>query len=306
MLGACKKDYIDEIKSEDPNYQVDTIDVNPFIAELRSLSSDTLFISCVKIPLPLDLLQESGNSITINTIAELDSAEMLADAVVDFVYPFGAVIESMPVQITELEDLATSILLCSTTTATCADLKPNVLLFYNALNIFTINNYPYTINYPVTLIVEGNTIVVNNNDEYVPAIGGDPSKFLEAQLVYPITITQFGRNITLTSDDDVCSFYYTLLEPCENKPAHIQLFFNGGSGSPTECAYFIDYPVQINLNGSVIEIGSRNEYLEVLNALPNAYDDITLVYPVSAINIDFDPIIFETEDDICNFLNGCQ
>lgn len=306
LLGACTKENIDEITPEDPNYTVDTIDVNPFITEMRSLSSDTLLISCVKIPLPIDLLQESGNTITINTEAEWEAAEMLADQVVDFVYPFDAVVESVTIEITEIEDLAEAIILCSTVPSTCADLKPHVLLFYNGLNIFTINKYPFTIQYPVTLIVEGNRVVINNDDEYIPAIGGNPSRFLPTELVYPITITQFGRDIVLTSDNDVCEFYDTLGEACENKPAHIQFFFNEGPGKPINCTYLIDYPVEINLNGTVIEIESRDDYEAELNASPNAYDDITLVYPVNAYNLDGDRITFDAEPEICEFLNDCQ
>jgi UDP-N-acetylmuramyl-tripeptide synthetase len=137
-------------------------------------------------------------------------------------------------------------------------------------------------------------------------LSGDHLDYHRSMEEYLATITQFGRDIVLNSDEDVCAFHETLSEDCENKPAHIQFFFRGGSGSPINCAYFIEYPVGINLNGNVIEIDSRNEYLAVLNASPTAYDDITLVYPVSAFKLNDDEIIFGADAEICEFLNNCQ
>jgi hypothetical protein len=306
LLGACRKENIDELILKDPDYKVDTVAVNPFIIQMRALSPDTLSISCVKVPLPLDFLQESGNVITINTEEEFEEAEMLNDPIVDFVYPFTALVGVELRQISSIEELAEAIIDCSTTGATCGDLKPYVLLFYNALNIFSINQYPYSINYPVTLIVEGNSKVINNNNEFLPAIGGNPSRILEVQLVYPITIKQFGRDIVLNSDEDVCAFHETLSEDCENKPAHIQFFFKEGPGSPINCTYFIEYPVSINFNGNITEIDSRDEYVSLLNSAPTAYDNINLVYPVSALKFNGGQIIFGADDEICTYLNNCQ
>jgi hypothetical protein len=307
LFTACQKENMDQIIPTNPGHHVDTIDVNPFMAELRSYAPDTLMISCVKIPLPLDLLQESGNIFTINTEEDLEAAEMLADAIVDFVYPFGAIIDSGPIEISNLEDLAMAIIVCGSTTATCADLDAHVLLFYKALNILTTNKYPFSIQYPVNLIVEGNPVVINNNDEYLPAIGGDPFRYLKTELVYPITITQFGRTFVLNSDEDVCKFHETLSEPCENKPGHIQFFFNQGGGTPSNCAYFINYPVNITFQGNTLNIQKMEDYLNVLNATPDAYDGIELIYPVRFTKfVDNKQVIIQNDNALCQYLNNCQ
>ncbi|GAB4407804.1 MAG: hypothetical protein OHK0039_10450 [Bacteroidia bacterium] len=165
----------------------------------------------------------------------------------------------------------------------------------------------YEINYPVTLLVQGNQVVINNDSEYLPAVGGSPSNLLPTDLVYPITITQFGRDIVLNSDTDVCQFYQTLDEPCTNKPAHIQFFFNEGSGTRISCTYFIDYPVSIISDGDTLQIQTRDAYLTELNASPNAYNDIELIYPVGAAKfIDGSQLSFGSDADLCQYLNSCQ
>lgn len=307
LFTACQKDNYDEIISEDPVYEVDTITVNPFIASLGSFSADTIYIGCVKISLPVDFLQESGNIITVNSSAELDSFSMLTDSIVDFIYPFEALVDSDVFQIEAIEDLAYAIQSCESTVVDCSDLDAHVLLFFNGLNILTLNRYVYDINYPVTLIVEGNQVVINSDGEYLPAIGGSPFNYLETELVYPITVTQFGLDIVLNSDADVCAFYYTLDEDCQNKPAHIQFFFNEGPGTAINCTYFINYPLNITLNGSTIQIQSRNEYLNILNSSSNAYDAIELGYPVSVQKfIGSQDLVFESDTEICDYLDNCN
>lgn len=304
---SCEKDNIDEIIHEDPVYTVDTISVNPFIVKFRTLNSDTLYIDCIRIPYPVELLQASGNTMTVNSDEELDSALVATDSIIDFVYPFEAIVNNNETTISSIEDLVLAIQICSTYEYDCADQDAHVLLFFNALNILTLNRYVYEINYPVTLLVEGNTVVINNNNEYLPAVGGSPFDLLETKLVYPITIKQFGRNIVLNSDQDVCTFYGTLDEPCQDKPAHIQFFFNEGPGTPLNCTYFIDYPVNITFNGSNIQVQSREEYKQVLNASSDAYDNITLVYPVSAFKFQGgQQITFGTDAGICQYLDNCQ
>lgn len=308
LILACQKENIDEIIPDDPVYQIDTIDVNPLLSQMTSTSSESLEIACINVPFPVDFLQASGSTVTVNSAAELDDALMLADSIVDFVYPFEATDDSGMITIENFEDLAAALTNCFITTPECADLKPHVLLFFNSLNIFTLNRYPYDVNYPVSLVVEGNEVVINSGDEYLPAVSvdGSPSRLLETQLVYPITITQFGRDILLNNDEDVCQFYETLSEPCENKPPHIQFFFNEGPGTPINCAYFINYPVDIVLNGETVTIPTREDYLSELNASPTAYDNIELVYPVDAFKFEGPDVVFESDADICQYLDNCQ
>lgn len=309
LFTACEQENLEEIVPEDPGFQPEVVEVNPMISSLRPSSSDELLLDCITIPLPIDFLQQSGSTITINTTEELEEATMLADSIVDFVYPFDAEDELGVIVIDNVEDLVIALTNCEPDTApNCPeDQDAHVLLFYNALDIFTLNRYVYEINYPVSLDVEGTVIVLNSDEEYLPAIGGDPFRPLATELLYPLTITQFGRVITLNSDSDVCDFYATLDEDCENKPSHIQFFFNGGTGTPINCAYFINYPLEIVTSGDTLVVDSRATYLNALNTTPDAYDNFELVYPVGAARANNgDPLSFESEADICLYLDNCQ
>jgi hypothetical protein len=306
VLTSCQKENIDEIITQDPNYIPDTIAVNPFFTEFRSISQDSLNIDCMSIPYPIEFLRASGNTVTVNSEDELEAVSMQQDSLVDFVYPFSAFVNNTEFTISNVEDIGVAILPCFEREYECGDVEPHVLLFYRALNLFTRNKYEYKINYPVTLVIEGNQVVINNDSEYVPAIGGNPSRFPKGQLVYPITVTQFGRDIVLNSDQDVCAFSEVQSEACQNKPAHIQFFFNEGPG-PINCAYLIEFPVTITMSGTSINVQNREAYRDILNSSSSAYDNIQLVYPVSIWRITSEQeLTFNADADICQYLNNCQ
>jgi hypothetical protein len=197
--------------------------------------------------------------------------------------------------------------MCDTATVTCADLDAHMLLFYNALNIFTINRYPFTINYPVQMEVNGLVVTLNQDSDYLPAIGGNPMRPDSATLVYPITIQQFGQTIVLNSDQDVCDFHATLDENCSNKPGHIQFFFNGGSGTPSTCAYFINFPVQGVYNGTILTFQNYTDYTTLLMNDPNVLNGLSLIFPVSIEKYsNGQNLSFNSNADICQYLNTCN
>ncbi len=311
LFTACDRQNVEEIVPESASFQPTTVAFNPVVKNLQSFGPDSLLLDCIKIPFPVDFLQASGNTVTVSSEAELDSVSMLTDSLVNFVYPFDGYVGSNSITFQDIDDFIPALQICGSividSTIDCSYLKPHVLLFFNSLNIFTLNNYPYTINYPVTLVVNGSQVVLTQDSDYLPAIGGSPSNFPPTDLVYPITITQFGRDIVLNNDNDVCEFYQTLEEPCVNKPEHIQFFFNEGPGRPINCTYFINFPVDIVSDGDTLQIATRNDYLSELNSSPNAYDDIELIYPVSATEFtNGSQLTFGSGSDICLYLNNCQ
>lgn len=302
-FGSCKKENKDEIIVD---YSPETVDVNPIIKRMQSFSADTLHISCVAIPYPIEFKQVSGKKLIVNDSTELNAMYTIADSVVDFVYPFNAVIKGNSTTIGNVEELMSAIVFCDSRKPTCADYDAHMLLFYNALNIFTTNKYVYTINYPVTVVVNGKNITLNKDSDYMPAIGGNPSRPEKATLIYPITIKQFGQTITLSNDQDVCDFHSTLSENCTNKPAHIQFFFNEGGGTPISCAYYVNYPVQVDYKGKQYDIKSRNEYLTLLNNDTDVYKGLNLVYPVKATKFqNGTQLTFQSNGEICNYLDNC-
>ena len=267
---------------------------------------------CLDLVYPANVVTPDGTVIVIQN--EDDYANLiLSGTEVELQYPFSLVDSSGTVIVVEeILDLIDALASCgvlieteNTDSVLCGVVDAHVLLFFNGLNIFTVNNYPYDINYPVTLIVEGNPVVVNNDDEYLPAIGGSPSNLKPTDIQYPISITQFGRVLVFNNDEEVCAFHRTLDEDCVNKPGHIQFFFNEGPGRPISCTYFIEYPVEIELNGNTIQIPSREDYLNQLTGQA-AYDNIELVYPVSALRFeDGQQVTFGSDTELCDYLDTC-
>jgi hypothetical protein len=276
-------------------------------AKMQLFSGDTLYISCVAIPYPIEFKQQSGSVLTVKDSSDLNLALLNPDSIIDFVYPLDVYLRGTTRTVQSIEELLTEVVMCDTATVTCADLDAHMLLFYNALNILTINKYAYSINYPVQLQVNGQLITLNQDSDYLPAIGGNPMQPYNAGLVYPISISQFGQTLILNSDQDVCDFNATLDESCTNKPAHVQFLFNEGSGMPSGCAYFINYPVQATYNGSVVTFQNFADYTALLNSDPNVYQGLSLVYPVAAEKFqNGQSVSFSSDADICQYLSNCN
>jgi len=302
FFSSCEKENVDQIIVD---YSPDTVDINPLLRQMMTFN-DTIFITCVGIPYPVEFEQMSGNIITVNDSTDLYAASVNPDSIVDFVYPFQAVVNNNTVIINNIQDLVEEIVICNSVIPSCGDFDAHVLLFYKALNIFSTTKYLFTINYPVQLVVNGQTVTLNQNSDYIPAIGGNPSRPDEAALVYPITVKQFGQTLTFNSDQDVCDFHDTFSENCTNKPEHVQFFFNEGGGTPITCAYFINYPVQVNYNGAQLNIQSFSDYTTLLNNDPNVLSGLSLVYPVSATKFqNGQQLTFSANGDICQYLDNC-
>lgn len=301
---SCEKTNVDKVIVD---YSPDTVDFNPLVNKMQTFSNDTLYISCVAIPYPIEFEQLSGNTITVNDTTDLNSALVNPDSITDFVYPIQVYLGSTSKTLNNIQELLTEVVLCDTGSVSCADMEAHVLLFYNALNIFTINKYTYAINYPVQMQVNGQLVVLNQDSDYLPAIGNNPMQPDSALLVYPIQIQQFGQTITLNNDQDVCDFYATLDENCSNKPGHIQFFYNEGAGTAISCTYFVNYPVQGTYNGSTLVLQSFADYEALLTTDPNVYSGLNLVFPVTAEkNQNGQTLTFTSDADICQYLTTCN
>ena len=100
-FGSCKKENKDEIIV---NYSPETVDVNPIIKRMQSFSADTLHIGYVAIPYPVEFKQ-SVKKLTVNDSTKLNAMYNIADSVVDFVYPFKAIVKSNSTTIRNVEVL---------------------------------------------------------------------------------------------------------------------------------------------------------------------------------------------------------
>jgi len=263
---------------------------------------------CLILEYPFDVVSGDDVIITVNNEDEY-VALLLSGVNMEIQFPFTLTNADGESQvINTVEELIISFAACGvffdSEPSDLCDTEAHVLLFFNAFNILTINNYPYEINLPVTLIVEGEEVVINDVDDYFAATGA-PFDLRSTEISYPVTVTQFGQEIMLSNDNDVCKFVEQLDEACENKPSHIQLFFNQAP-APVNCAYSIYFPVEITFDSNNIELTEMDEYLEILNT-PGAYEGIELVYPIEVLNLSGgQTITFESDAGICDYLDNCQ
>lgn len=309
VLSSCDKTSIDFIEPKVSDKNPDTVDVNPYMVALKSFNTDTLYLDCIRIPLPVDVQRASGKTLTINDSKDIVAVNKSNDPAVDFVYPVSALGKTGPIVLNNVEDIIINLQYCSGSNQTndCSNTDAHVLLFFNSLNIMTLNRYEYDIIYPVSLIVEGKKVTINSDDEYLPAVGGSPFDLLEAELEYPVAVKQFGRTIVMNNDVDVCNFYKTLDEPCSNKPAHIQFFYNEGGGTPINCTYFINYPVDIDVSGTTKRINSKSDYVAILNSSSQSYQNIKLIYPLEVTKYKGSQSqIFVSDASLCDYLTNCK
>jgi len=264
---------------------------------------------CFSFIYPIDVLIIEPDTITtVNDEDELVLLSMAGDSF-ELIYPVD--IQDSTGMVTTLDsdmDLGLAFIDCwgfiDTTSVDPCDVEAHILLFFNGLNILTTNHYTYEMNYPITIEVNGTQVVLNEDDDYLPAIGGSPFSPESAVIVYPVSVTQFGQSIEMNNDQEVCDFVGTLSEPCINKPAHVQLFHNT-FGVPISCSFGVEFPMNLERNGVQITILNSDDYFAELNT-PGAYDELTLEYPVSVLKYDNGlTITFQSDTDVCDYLDNC-
>lgn len=123
----------------------------------------------------------------------------------------------------------------------------------------------YTIEYPFNLLNVDGEVITINNE----------MEFVEQILPCLITI----------EEPDIC-----------DTPAHILLYFNQTCG-------VITYPNQLTADGIVYDINSIDDYFVVYNMY--AWDEISIVYPISVTTPDGTVLTFNTDEEVCAFIDEC-
>ncbi|MEO0875724.1 MAG: hypothetical protein AAFY48_14095 [Bacteroidota bacterium] len=65
----------------------------------------------------------------------------------------------------------------------------------------------------------------------------------------------------------------------------------------------MDYPNQITAGGIVYDINDIDEYFVVYNQY--AWDEIDIVYPISVTETDGTVVTFNSDQEICDYINEC-
>lgn len=131
----------------------------------------------------------------------------------------------------------------------------------------------YTVQYPFNLVdADGEVITINNDLEFI-------------EFILPCLIT--------IEEPDPCS-----------TPAHVLLYFNQGQ-APFQCGYLINFPTQVEAEGTVYDLNDMFDYYNAYGPYSNQIDKIHIVYPVSVTLSDGTILTFNSDSEICDFVNNC-
>jgi hypothetical protein len=168
---------------------------------------------CNQLVYPFNIQTESGEVVTIASASEYADL-VFSGQEIELQYPFSLenIVDGEVSVINEGDDLIAALNACGgffieiTPTDPC-DTPAHVQLFFNAHNIFTVFDCPFSINYPVEMTVEGTSNTLNSLNDYFVVSGAPNSINSGIVLGYPITITeQNGTIVTLNSDEEICGY----------------------------------------------------------------------------------------------------
>ncbi|MEL6657628.1 MAG: hypothetical protein AAFR36_14320 [Bacteroidota bacterium] len=157
------------------------------------------------------------------------------------------------------------------------------------------------IQYPYDVLTEDGELITveDENEEAALILSGE-----DYTVQYPFNlIAGDSQIITINNDEEFILFILPCLvtieepEPCST-PAHVFLWFNQGGG----CGV-VDYPNQITAGGIVYDINDIDEYFVVYNQY--AWDEIDIVYPISVTETDGTVVTFNSDQEICDYINEC-
>lgn len=176
--------------------------------------------ACYELQYPFTLDLGDGNTLEINDEDEYATTILNAGEALELVYPFTlqSILDSQLLTINNGDEYLQALAACGIDIEIeedddpCDDIEEDdpiahTTLFYNAYNIFALYSCPFTFEYPVQLDIEGTVFDINNVDDYLAAIGGNPFTPAFGSIVFPVTvIKEDDTTEELNSNTDVCVF----------------------------------------------------------------------------------------------------
>ena len=265
ILPVC---LFDEYLCFDITYPVDLEDQdgNTYVAEDEDELIDYLAtIEHLYFTLPMTVLKDDGTSLVINNIEEFFNAAMECEGITPPVVGGGIEVNGFG----------------------CYDLLYPFNVVTDNGDVVTINDaneyanliltgVSVEIQYPFSLVnLAGETVVVNSFDDFIA------------------TLNECGGFVIIIDTTDICDV-----------EAHVLLYFNQGQG-PTSCGYLINFPTQVEAEGTVYDLNDMFEYYNVYGQYSNQIDKINIIYPVSVTLSDGTILTFNNDNDVCQFIDGC-
>lgn len=252
---------------------------------------------CFDLVYPVDLEDEIGNPYTANNELELIDLFATADYLF-FSLPMTVVTEElMNIEIDNEEAFFAATFACEGITPPSAE--GEIIIEGFGCNEF---EFPFNVQTQYGEIIE-----VNDENEYSNLLLSGVSVELE----YPFALSNENGILEINNEFDLIE----ALEECDGLfyeidnsscnipiPVHILLLFN--SNSYMECAYEINFPIELMYDGNVHEVNGFEEYFELTYSW-NEFE-LELIYPISiTLFIDGSTLVFNEEEELCGFMNEC-
>lgn len=147
---------------------------------------------------------------------------------------------------------------------------------------------------------DGELITVEDaNQEAALILSGE-----EYTVQYPFNLVdENGEVVTITNETEFillilpCIVSIEPTDPCDT-PSHILLYFN------QNICGTVAYPNELSADGVVYEINSMDDYFVVYNMY--AWDEISIVYPISIVTQEGEEVTFNTDEEVCAFVQECE
>ncbi|MEZ4961875.1 MAG: hypothetical protein R2830_18750 [Saprospiraceae bacterium] len=258
-------DLVYPVDVEDADENTYTANNEAALIDLLATTSNLTFV------LPITVLDEQGNETVIESAAGFFDLYYACDGVI----PPGTQ-GGIPIDLSDLdsancdfESLAIQypydVVTDDGDLITVADANQEAALILSGVH--------YTVQYPFSLVdADGEVVTINDDLEFI-------------QLILPCLVT--------IEEPDPCS-----------TPAHVLLYFNQGQ-APFQCGYLINFPTQVEAEGTVYDLNDMFEYYNVYGLYSNQIDKISIIYPVSVTLNDGTILTFNNDNDVCQFIDGC-
>ena len=290
LLVACNKDNVDTVIPDDPDYTPDTVQVNNLFRALDEGAS-ALNMDCIQLPYPIEFKQESGATITVNSLAEYQTAMNLQgdDRLVDFVFPLLVTdLDGDLHEVNSNTELGIDFSSCLPTSGWEASTTSMGLL-----PAFLFEALCFDVVYPVNLEDgDGNAFIAESEEELIDLMASVDQLFFEL----PLTIENSeGDQLQLESIND----FFLIVFNCDGiaPPVVGETFIIEGFACNT-----LQFPVDVvNGDGETITLEDENAYVSLILS----GEELQLFYPFSLMNPDGEVLEINNEFDMVEAFQGC-
>ena len=292
FLTSCNPENIDNVVPEEPNYVAPTVEVNNLISALTSstTTNEGLFLGCISVDYPFDLLLVSGETLTINEEADFEAAIILEgdEAVIDFVFPLNVTYEDETTgQINDNLELGASFASCIPTTG-----WGNPTVTDQSIPAFLFDGLCFDLVYPAMLEdLDGGTYTVNNEAELIDLCATVVPVFF----TLPLTVVDSaGVEIEITNEED----FFNLTFTCQGVSPPVT--GNGIVVSGFGCNE-IQYPFEVMTPSGPVTVNNEDEYANLILSGTG----IELIYPFSLMNEAGDILVINSIEELIPALEAC-